>query len=282
MIIAVGLASAWVLLTLLLGFGSSDARADEPDDGGASGGLLSSVVDAGTAVVSDVATGAVEAVTAVVETTVNSAPLPEPVAAVVAPVTDGASNMVVTVAEAVSSTASSGIVAPVADAVNGLVSRTPIVSGVADVLGVDDALTSLGTGLDSTVADAAGSLAGTGKALQLPALPTPILPTMTSLPASEHDDGHARGGCVAVRRGRRPLQGQRDVDVGASRCRGAFCGRSRRAVRGGGRHVLPAGAHCARGRFFDWTRWLGFRCLGDARPRTSRRIPCLGASSRTG
>jgi len=54
-LVSAGIASAWILLSLALGLGSSDARAADGDDGGALGGILSSVVDGAEDGVTDAA-----------------------------------------------------------------------------------------------------------------------------------------------------------------------------------------------------------------------------------
>lgn len=180
-LVAAGLASAWVLLTLVLGFGSSDARAEDGDDGGALGGLLSSAVDVTTGVVSDAATHGVGSATAVVGTAVQSVTVPAPVAAVAAPLVETASTVVVGASNVVASAAATGLVGPVGDAVTVLVVQTPIVGDVAHAVGVDAAIGSLGHGLDATVEGVATGLGGAGAAIQPPepvssAIPGAVLP----------------------------------------------------------------------------------------------------------
>ena len=179
-LVAFGIASAWILLSLVLGLGSSDARADDGADDASLGGLLSSVVDDASGGVTDAATQAVGAVNTVVATTVTNAPLPEPVASVVSPVADTASSAVTAVSEAASNAASAGIVAPVVDAVSAVAVATPVVGDVVTTLGLDDALGAAGQSLDKTVAQVADSLVGTGSAIDPPTgsmSPIPGVPT---------------------------------------------------------------------------------------------------------
>jgi hypothetical protein len=164
---AIGVAFAWVLLTLVLGFGSSDARAQETDDGGAVADLVTSVV----ADTTDAVTGAATTVTSTVDAVTTAvvpppaahpAPAPQPAAVpVVTPVVKAVGTTVTSATATVRDAAEPGVVAPIATAVSRTISAVPVVGSVAESLGLDEALPAAATGADRALIDITLGLAGT-------------------------------------------------------------------------------------------------------------------------
>lgn len=153
-----GVAFAWVLLSLALGLSSSQAHADD----GLLGGLGSTVEDttsAVTAVVDDTATAVVapvvEPVAAVVEPV---APVVTQVAqtAPVAPVAEAVQTVAAPVASAVDTAVESGVVAPIVDSAVAVVGAVPVVGEVSSELGVDSAASSLGSSVDGVLQSTTG------------------------------------------------------------------------------------------------------------------------------
>jgi hypothetical protein len=155
-----GVAFAWVLLSLALGLSSSQAHADD----GLLGGLGSTVEDttsAVTAVVDDTATAViapvVEPVAAVTEPV---APVVERVAqtAPVSPVVEAVQTVAAPVANAVDAAGESGVVAPIVDSAVTVIASVPVVGEVSSALGVDSAASSLGSSVDDVLQSTTGTV----------------------------------------------------------------------------------------------------------------------------
>ena len=141
-----GVAFAWVLLSFALGFSASQAHAEE--DPGLLGTVAGTVADTTTAVtdvVDDTTTVVTQTVTPVVQAVTSAAPA-LPVAPVVE-VVEATAPVLNTVTEVTDS----GVVAPIVDSAIGVVGAVPVVGGVVDELGADDALSSVGTSVDSVL-----------------------------------------------------------------------------------------------------------------------------------
>lgn len=164
------LAFAWILLSIVLGLGAGHAHADEADDRGGllsgltngvtstTGALVTGVIDvvSGTAasatdVVADVADTSATAVVPVVEQVTEMAP-----ALPVAPIV----GTVGSVTTAVSEVAAGGVVAPIVGATVDVVSSVPVVGTVASALTLDEAVSTLGTSVDSTLQGTTSALSG--------------------------------------------------------------------------------------------------------------------------
>ncbi len=173
-----GVAFAWVLLSLALGFSGDQARADA--DPGLLGAVTSTVEDtasAGTEVVggtvntvaetvapvvapvSETVAPVAETVAPVAETVTGSpvvAPVVEVVETVAAPVVKSAEPVV----DAVTGAAGGGVVAPVVDAALQVVDGVPVVGGIVSGLGVDKAATSVGSTVDGVLTGTTGPVVG--------------------------------------------------------------------------------------------------------------------------
>lgn len=173
---AVGVAFAWVVLTLLLGWSSTTAHADDDSSLlGAVGSTLESSTTAVTDTAGDLLGGVADTATEVV------APIAAPVAAVVepvAPVVEVVQEVAAPVVTAVADTAGSGIVSAVTDTAVDLVAAVPVVGDVAISLGADDALTSVGTAADGVLQATTGAVATTvtSPPSLIPSSPTPVVP----------------------------------------------------------------------------------------------------------
>jgi len=173
---AVGVAFAWVVLTLLLGWSSTTAHADDDSSLlGAVGSTLESSTTAVTDTAGDLLGGVADTATEVV------APIAAPVAAVVepvAPVVEVVQEVAAPVVTAVADTAGSGIVSAVTDTAVDLVAAVPVVGDVATSLGADDALTSVGTAADGVLQATTGAVATTvaSPPSLIPSSPTPVVP----------------------------------------------------------------------------------------------------------
>src|SRR4029079_6491404 len=126
---AIGVAFAWVLLTLVLCFGSSDARADETNDGGA-------VAKHATAVFPDttkVMTGAATTVAHTVDAAATAAVPPPaahpapPAVPLVTPVVNAGGKTVTAATTVVRDAVQPGVVAPIVTTVTKTVSALPVV-----------------------------------------------------------------------------------------------------------------------------------------------------------
>ena len=164
---ALGVAFAWVLLTLALGFGSSDARADETDDGGAVANLVTTVVADTTNVVTGAATTVADTVDAVTTAVVpppaaHPAPAPKPATVPIVTSVVKAVGATVTATTAVARDAvEPGVVAPIVTAAGKTISAVPVVGAIADGLGLDEALPAAATGVDRALIDITLGLTGT-------------------------------------------------------------------------------------------------------------------------
>ena len=148
---------AYLLIALFLGFGSSDARADDGSDRGGLLGGVTSAVDDTVGGVTDVVQSTTQAVTATVQQAVQSAPAP--VQPVVNPVASTVSNAVGTVVQPVAEVAGSSVVGSVVAPVVDVVATVPVVGGVVGQIGLDKAVTDVA----ATADHAAGALvAATG------------------------------------------------------------------------------------------------------------------------
>jgi len=152
----IGVAFAWVLLSVAFGLSASQAHAD--DDPGLLG-AVAATVDGTTSAVTDVVdetTAAVaETVAPVVETVATVAPdLP------VAPVVEVVEATVAPVAETVAAVTDSGVVAPIVDSAVAVVDAVPVAGGVVSALGADDALSSVGNSVDGVLGGTTGAVVG--------------------------------------------------------------------------------------------------------------------------
>ena len=153
----IGVAFAWVLLSVAFGLSASQAHAD--DDPGLLG-AVAATVDGTTSTVTDV----VDDTTAAVAETV--APVAETVTTVVpdlpvAPVVEVVEATVAPVVETVAEVADSGVVAPIVDSTVAVVGTVPVVGGVVSALDADDALSSVGHSVDGVLGGTAGAVVGT-------------------------------------------------------------------------------------------------------------------------
>jgi hypothetical protein len=157
LIAGIGVAFAWVLLSLALGFSASQAHADE--DPGLLG-AVASTVDATTSTVTDVVDGTtsavVQTVAPVAEAVVTAAP-----ALPVTPVVEVVEATVSPVLATVTEVADSGVVAPIVDTTVTVVGAVPVVGGVVSALGADDTLSSVGSSVDGVLQGTTTTVAGT-------------------------------------------------------------------------------------------------------------------------
>ncbi|WP_345800958.1 hypothetical protein AAIB33_16040 [Microbacterium sp. AZCO] len=180
-----GVAFAYLLISLLLGFGSSHAKAD---DGDGHGGVLGSVtgavsgtlsgvtgtVDSTLGAVTQAVTTTTQAVTTASTTVVNAAPAP--VQPVVAPVVSTVSEVVSTVVQPVAAVTGSNVVSGVVTPVVDTVTAIPVVGAVADAVGVDDALTDVATSVDTTLDGVVTAVGDTATGV------APAVPPLVELP----------------------------------------------------------------------------------------------------
>lgn len=179
LIAAVGVAFAWFLLTLMIGFTSGQAHADDDSLLGAVGSTLESSTAAVTDTAGDLLGGVTDAAGAVVAPVAAVVEPVAPVAPVVETVQQVAEPVVVSVAEI----AESGVVSGVADVAVDLVTAVPVVGDVAASVGADDALTSVGTAADGVLQGATGAVTDTVTAPLIPphtAAPAPAAPSVAA------------------------------------------------------------------------------------------------------
>ncbi|MGN8553316.1 UNVERIFIED_CONTAM: hypothetical protein OHV15_12110 [Microbacterium sp. SLM126] len=180
-------AFAWLLLSLVLGLGSGDARAEETDDDSLLGAVTSLVDSTATTVTQTVST-ATKSVTKVVNKVADVAPAPaqQPVREVVTVV----GSAVKTVTEPVSGIVSGGVVDSVARPVVDAVTEVPLVGDIVSGLGLADAVSDLGQTVDHTLGDLVGTVTDTGAGLGLPpagVIPgLPASPDVASIPVGGH------------------------------------------------------------------------------------------------
>ena len=216
---AVGVAFAWVFVSLALGFSASQAHAEE-DPGllGSVSGVVEGNGTGATEVVDETAagvTGVVQTTTAPAEETTapvaeTVAPVVEPIVETVAPGVESVTPIVpvTPVVETVESTVApvlttvtdvveAGVVAPIVDTAVGVVGAIPVVGGVVSTLGVDTAASSVGSGVDGLLQGTAGAVAGTvtdvvGTADGI--IANPVVPVRPGLdPAIPGSDGLVAG-----------------------------------------------------------------------------------------
>ena len=153
----IGVAFAWMLLSVAFGLSASQAHAD--DDPGLLGTVAATVDDttsAATDVVDDTTAAVAETVAPVVATVTTVVPdLP------VAPVVEVVEATVAPVVETVAEVADSGVVAPIVDSTVAVVTTVPVVGSVVSALGADDALSSVGNSVDGVLGGTTGAVVGT-------------------------------------------------------------------------------------------------------------------------
>jgi hypothetical protein len=198
-LIGVATAFAWLVVSLVLGFGLGQAHADDTDDAGLLGGALgavTSLVDSTASTVTTTVSTVTTGVTGVVNSVVATAPAPvqQPVSQVVQTV----GTVVTTVTQPVSDAVSGGIVSDITKPVVELVTGVPIVGGIVTGIGLDDAVTDLGTTVDETLTGVVGAVdetgatvggpppTGPGTGIDLPGLPAiPGLPGWSDTPSED-------------------------------------------------------------------------------------------------
>lgn len=161
-LIGLGVAFAGALLSVLLGIGSSSAHADDGEAPGPAGALTGFVADATTrvgATVAEVSSTATDVVS-----TITGA-MPDPVEQPVRAVVRAVDEVVPTVVEPVGEAAPDGIVTTVTQPVLGIVGSVPVVAEVADALGVDDAVTALGSSVDDVLETSLAAVTDTTTAI---------------------------------------------------------------------------------------------------------------------
>lgn len=207
---AAGVAFAWVLLSIALGFSASQANAEEDpgllgsvtgvveDTASGATGVVEDTADGVTGVVQDTSTTVEQTAAPVVETVSPAvqpvveavAPIVAPAAAAVpvAPVVEAVEAAVAPVVSTVGEITGGGVVAPTVDTVVGIVGAVPVVGGVVSGLGVDTAASSVGSSVDGVLQGTTGAVAGTvadvvdtaGGVVTAPVRPMiPVLPGTT-------------------------------------------------------------------------------------------------------
>lgn len=164
-LMGVGVAFAGALISLLLGFGSASAHADEGEERGLLGAVTSVVSDT-TSLVGETVGDVTTVATTVVETAVSVVPAPAqaPVQSVVETVGDVTTAVVAPVQEI----ASEGVVGAVTQPVVELVTQLPVVGSVVTGLGADTALTDVGSSVDDLLVTTVEALATTSSAIGSP------------------------------------------------------------------------------------------------------------------
>ncbi len=89
----------------------------------------------------------------------RSSPVVQPVTAAVAPLP--IAPVVETVVQAVAEVPAGGLISPIADTAVEVVQAVPVVGGVASAIGVDDAVSSVGTSVDGVLQGTTGAVVGT-------------------------------------------------------------------------------------------------------------------------
>ncbi len=190
-LIGTGLAFAWLVLSIVVGFASTGARADDATDDSRGGGLLSgvtTVLDRTTSAVTSTVSSALPAVTDAVKSVLPAAPAPaheqpaptpqqpapapqRPAASVVSPIVEAATTPVAAVVD-------SGVVSQLTAPVVATLERVPVVADVVSRLGLDDAVTDTAAIVDRTASDAVRLVTDVGYAVDrvLPAIPGVTVP----------------------------------------------------------------------------------------------------------
>ena len=178
-LVGLSTAFAWVILALLLGLGSGDARAADGDDTGLLG-AVTSAVDRTASTVTDTVSTVTGGVTETVDTVVNVAPAPaqSPVREVVQSV----GTVVTTVTEPVTEIVAGGVVGGVTQPVVDIVTAVPVLGDVVSGVGLDTAVTDLGQTVDDTLGGVVGAVEEAGSAVGQPT-PAPQ-PTPSVIPAA--------------------------------------------------------------------------------------------------
>ncbi|QIG39001.1 hypothetical protein G5T42_05440 [Microbacterium sp. 4R-513] len=150
-LLAIGIAVsfAYLLLALFLGFGSTDARADDGSDRGGLLGGVTDVVSTTVGGVTDVVQGTTQAVTTTVQQVARVAPAP--VQPVVQPVVSTVTTTVQAVVQPVAEVTGTGVVGSVVQPVVEVVNAVPVVGQVVQAVGLDEALTDVAATADTTV-----------------------------------------------------------------------------------------------------------------------------------
>lgn len=197
--IGTAVAFAYLLLALLVGFGSGGARADDASD---RGGVLSGVTDVVNDTVGGV-TDVVQSTTQTVTTSVQQAAqaAPAPVQPVVSTVTNTVQAVVQPVAQAAETGVVGTVVAPVVDAV----AAVPVVGDVVQSIGVDKTVTDVASTADTAVGQVVTTVSGTPTTVggtrpplvNLPDVESPVTVPGTGSGDSVTDALHALAG-VAV------------------------------------------------------------------------------------
>jgi hypothetical protein len=194
-LIGAATAFAWIVVSLVLGFGLGHAHADDLDDGGVGGalGAVATTVDSAATTVTDT----VAPVTQVVETVVAVAPAPvqQPVSQSV----ETARSVVTGVTQPVSEAVSGGVVTGVTEPVVDLVAATPIIGDVATGIGLDDAVADIGGTVDDTLGDVVGAVDEAGAHLGRPSTGGPDAgPLLPGIPGLLPPSGDAAIGSATV------------------------------------------------------------------------------------
>ncbi len=182
-------AFAWVLLTLVLGWGTTGAHAADGDRGGLLGGVTDTLTGTANSTVDAVANTAAATVSTVASTSVATAtdvvPPAAPVVEAAVPVVQAVADTATTVAAPVTEIASSGAVAatvdPVVSTVTSAVSSVPVVGRVVSALGVEHAAAALTGTVDHTLGTAGTIVRSTPGTIAGAVQPSGNLPGVTSL-----------------------------------------------------------------------------------------------------
>ncbi|GAA1977009.1 hypothetical protein GCM10009777_07530 [Microbacterium pumilum] len=166
-----------MLLTLAMGVGSSGARAEQTDDGGALS-RVSSVMDETTDAVTD--TGAAATV-AISHATSSVPPAPPAQVPIVAAVVDTVAPIVETVTSTVNDTVAPGVVAPIVAPVVEVVSAVPAVGDVVSETALDQALPAAAADVDETLRHLISTVTDTVGGV-IPPLPS-VLPSLPDVAA---------------------------------------------------------------------------------------------------
>ncbi|WP_228479396.1 hypothetical protein [Microbacterium atlanticum] len=205
-LIGTATAFAWVVLSLVLGIGQAHAQDDEKGLlGGALGGVTAAV-DTAAATVTQTVSTVTTGVVSTADTAVASAPPPvqQPVSQVVQNVGAAVAAATQPVADAASGGAVGSIAQPVVDAVK----EVPVVGDLVAAVGIDEAVTTVGTTVDETLAGVVGSVSETGATIGEPPVdgvaPLPGAPELPALDLSS--PAHSSAGDAAPA----------DLDLGAA------------------------------------------------------------------
>nr|WP_169583288.1 hypothetical protein [Microbacterium sp. MF43] len=174
-------AFAWIVLALLLGFGSGEARADDSSGDKGLLGAVSSAVDGTASTLTKTVTATTSTVSEVVNTVVAVAPAPvqQPVREVVTTV-----STVVTTTKPVTEVVSSGVVSTVTKPVVEVVTAVPMVGEIVSGVGLDEVVTDVSQTVDDTLGGVAKAVTDVASTVgRPPAGTTPPLPEVPATPA---------------------------------------------------------------------------------------------------